>query len=73
MVRLNIVAILWTALVAHSQDPFLGKENAVGYIVLEKNGKSEKYIVVETANREVKLIRTDYNPGQILKSGGKKK
>ena len=59
--------------VALGKDPFLNKENAVGYIVLDNHGVQERYIVVEGKGGTVKLIRTEYEPEEVLKKGGKKK
>jgi len=58
---------------AFSKDPFLNKENAVGYIVLDNHGIQERYIVVEGKSGTVKLIKTEYKPEKVLKKGGKKK
>ena len=56
-----------------AKDPFLNKENAVGYIVLDNHGIPERYIVLESKEGGVKLIRTEYEPEEVLKQGGKKK
>jgi len=56
-----------------SADPFINMENAVGYIVIDKNGKSENYIVFETGKGEVKLVKIRRNPAKVLEKerGGK--
>jgi len=61
--------------VAFSQKAFESLEGAVGYIVIEKNGRTENYIVVEEKDGKVKTIRVNQNPSQFLKKteeGGKK-
>ncbi|RLJ71019.1 hypothetical protein BCF55_1308 [Hydrogenivirga caldilitoris] len=55
------------------KDPFMNKENAVGYIVIDNQGMPEKYLVLESKDEGVKLIRTEYEPKEVLKQGGKKK
>ncbi len=62
-----VFSFLW------ARDPFLDQQDAVGYIVLEKGGKVERYIVVESREGTVKLIKTKYQPEKVLKKGGKKK
>ncbi len=54
-------------------DPFINMENAVGYIVIERNGKNENYIVFETGKGEVKLVKIGRNPSKVLEKerGGK--
>lgn len=56
-----------------AKDPFTNKEDAVGYIVINDEGISKKYIVLESKEGGVKLIRTEYNPDNVLKQGGKKR
>jgi predicted Fe-Mo cluster-binding NifX family protein len=61
--------------VAFSQKAFESMEGAVGYIILEKRGKTENYVVVEEKDGKVKTIRVDQNPSQFLKKaeeGGKR-
>jgi hypothetical protein len=56
-----------------AKDPFSSKEDAVGYIVIDNHGIQERYIVLESKEGGVKLIRTEYEPQKVLKKGGKKK
>jgi hypothetical protein len=56
-----------------ARDPFLNQEDAVGYIILERGGKAERFIVIEGKDGNVKLIKTRYEPEKVLKKGGKKK
>ncbi|HIC97067.1 MAG TPA: hypothetical protein EYP11_01540 [Aquificaceae bacterium] len=58
--------------IASPGDPFLNKEDAVGYIVIEENGKPIRYIVIEGKDGKIKLIKTRHEPEKILKQGGKK-
>ncbi|QID32494.1 hypothetical protein [Pampinifervens florentissimum] len=61
-----------------AQQPFQNLEGAVGYIVIERQGKVENYIVVEEKDGSVRNIRVDRNPSQFMKKteeqreGGKK-
>ncbi len=56
-------------------DPFVNMEDAVGYIVVERNGKNENYVVFETKNGEVKLVKIGRNPSKVLEKerGGKRR
>ncbi len=55
------------------RDPFINKEDAVGYIVIDNEGVISKYIVIESNRGKVKLIKTDVEPERVLKQGGKEK
>ncbi len=68
-----VLAILLVLGVALSRDPFLNQEDAVGYIILDRGGKVERFIVLETKEGTVKLIKTKYKPEKVLKKGGKEK
>jgi predicted Fe-Mo cluster-binding NifX family protein len=60
---------------AFAQKPFESMEGVVGYIVIEKGGKTENYVVVEERDGKVKTMRVNQNPSQFLKKdeeGGKK-
>ncbi len=64
--------------VSIAQEPFHSLEGAVGYIVVERGGRVENYVVVENKDGSVKAIRVDRNPSQFMKKteeqreGGKK-
>ncbi|MGB9873971.1 MAG: hypothetical protein ACPLRS_03275 [Hydrogenobacter sp.] len=61
--------------VSFSQKAFESMEGVVGYIVIEKHGKTENYVVVEEKDGKVKTIRVEQSPSQFLKKteeGGKK-
>ncbi|SHK13778.1 hypothetical protein [Thermocrinis minervae] len=63
------------ASLAYAQSAFIGKENTVGYIVVQDKGKVENYIVVEDQDN-IKLIRVEKNPKEFLRKdmeGGAKK
>ena len=53
--------------ISFSQDPFQNLEGAVGYVIIEKRGKVENYIVVQGKDGSVKTIKVDKNPSQFLK------
>ncbi len=58
-----------------SAEPFQSLEGAVGYIVIEKQGKVENYMVVENKDGSVRAIRVDKKPSEFIKKteeGGKK-
>jgi len=59
--------------ISFGKDPFTNREDAVGYIVVDKDGEVSKYIVIEDKDGEVKLVKTKDEPKEILKQGGKKK
>lgn len=61
--------------VSLSQQPFQSLEGVIGYIVIEKGGRIENYIVVEGKDGTVKTVRVDKKPSEFLKKteeGGKK-
>ncbi|WP_457601003.1 hypothetical protein [Hydrogenivirga sp.] len=75
---MRVIGLIFTVVtllgsVAVAKDPFMNKENAVGYIVIDNHGLPERYIVVESKEGGVKLIRTEYEPEEVLRQGGKKK
>ncbi|MDQ7038296.1 MAG: hypothetical protein Q9N26_03735 [Aquificota bacterium] len=59
--------------VVFAKDPFLNQQDAVGYIILEREGRTERFIVVESKEGTVKLIKTRYEPEKVLKKGEKGK
>ncbi len=56
-------------------DPFVNMEDAVGYIIVERNGKSENYVVFETKDGEVELVKIGRDPSKVLEKekGGKRR
>ena len=48
-------------------EPFQSLEGTVGYIVIEKQGKVENYIVVEDKDGSVKTIKVDKKPSEFIK------
>lgn len=61
--------------ISYAQNAFQSLEGVVGYIVVEKGGKVESYLVIEDKGGSVKTIKTDKKPSDYLKrveEGGKK-
>ena len=54
-------------LYSHAKEPFSDLEGVVGYMVVEKNGKVENYMVVEEKGGGVKTIKVNRNPREFLK------
>jgi len=54
-------------LYSHAKEPFSDLEGVVGYMVVEKNGKVENYMVVEEKGGGVKTIKVNRNPKEFLK------
>jgi hypothetical protein len=54
-------------LYSHAKEPFSDLEGVVGYMVVEKNGKVENYMVVEEKGGGVKTIKINKNPKEFLK------
>lgn len=50
-----------------AQQPFQSMEGAVGYIVFEKGGRLENYVIVEGKDGSVKAVKVDKNPAQFIK------
>ncbi len=68
-----IVLLTVISFVSFSKDPFVNREDAVGYIIVDEGGKTFKYIVLESKDGKVKLMKTKYEPAKVLKKGGKTK
>ncbi len=73
----RILTILAFIGFSFGQQAFQSLEGAVGYIVIEKGGKLENYVVVSEKDGSVKTLKVDKNPSQLLKKvedkeGGKK-
>jgi len=54
-------------LYSYAKEPFTDLEGVVGYMVVEKNGKVENYMVVEEKGGGVKTIKVNKNPKEFLK------
>ncbi len=67
-----LISAVAVAATAFGKDPFANKEDAVGYIVVDSGGEVRKFIVIESKEGKVKLIKTEYEPDKVLK-GGKRK
>jgi len=59
--------LLVVFLYSYAKDPFTDLEGVVGYIVVEKRGKVENYMVVEEKGGGVKTIKVNRNPKEFLK------
>jgi hypothetical protein len=59
--------LLVVFLYSYAKDPFTDLEGVVGYIVVEKRGKVENYMVVEEKGGGVKTIKVNRNPREFLK------
>jgi hypothetical protein len=59
--------LLMVFLYSHAKEPFTDLEGVVGYMVVEKNGKVENYMVVEEKGGGVKTIKVNRNPREFLK------
>ena len=56
-VLLSVLAFIPLLGVSLGNDPFLNKQNAVGYVVVGENGKKERFVVIEAADGSVRLIK----------------
>jgi hypothetical protein len=59
--------LLMVFLYSHAKNPFSDLEGLVGYMVVEKKGKVENYLVVEDKGGGVKTIKVNRNPREFLK------
>jgi hypothetical protein len=59
--------LLMVFLYSHAKTPFSDLEGLVGYMVVEKKGKVENYLVVEDKGGGVKTIKVNRNPREFLK------
>jgi hypothetical protein len=59
--------LLMVFLYSHARNPFSDLEGVVGYMVVEKRGKVESYLVVEDKGGGVKTIKVNRNPREFLK------
>ncbi|MCX8164090.1 MAG: hypothetical protein N3D14_01690 [Aquificaceae bacterium] len=69
---LPFMLILVTKL-AFSQQPFQSLEGAVGYIVVERGGKIENYVVIEEKGGSVKAVKVDKNPARFMRKTEEKR
>jgi hypothetical protein len=51
----------------YAKEPLTDLEGVVGYMVVEKNGEVENYMVVEEKGGGVKTIKVNRNPKDFLK------
>lgn len=56
-----------------AQQPFQNVDGVVGYIVFEKGGKLENYLVVEGKDGSVRAVKVDKNPAQFIRKSEEKK
>jgi hypothetical protein len=59
--------LLAVFLYSYAKNPFSDLEGLVGYMVVEKKGKVENYVVVEDKGGGVKTIKVNRNPREFLK------
>ncbi|MFZ8860733.1 MAG: hypothetical protein ACO2PP_09575 [Thermocrinis sp.] len=59
--------LLVVFLYSHAKNPFSDLEGLVGYMVVEKKGKVENYVVVEDKGGGVKTVKVNRNPREFLK------
>ncbi len=65
--RFLFLLLMAVFLYSYAKEPFTDLEGVVGYIVVEKRGKIENYIVVEEKGGGVKTIKVNRNPREFLK------
>jgi hypothetical protein len=65
--RFLFLILMAVFLYSYAREPFTDLEGVVGYIVVEKRGKIENYMVVEEKGGGVKTIRVNRNPREFLK------
>jgi len=65
--RFLFLLLMAVFLYSYARNPFTDLEGVVGYIVVEKKGKVENYIVVEERGGGVKTIKVNRNPKEFLK------
>jgi hypothetical protein len=59
--------LLVVLLYYYAKEPLTDLEGVVGYMVVEKNGEVENYMVVEEKGGGVKTIKVNRNPKDFLK------
>ncbi len=65
--RFLYLLLMAVFLYSYARNPFTDLEGVAGYIVVEKRGKVENYIVVEEKGGGVKTIKVNRNPREFLK------
>ncbi|MFN3471738.1 MAG: hypothetical protein ACK4ZR_03945 [Aquificaceae bacterium] len=53
--------------ISYAQNAFQSLEGVVGYIVVEKGGRVENYLVIEDKGGSVKTVKVDKKPSNFLK------
>ncbi|MFN4320152.1 MAG: hypothetical protein ACK4FY_06780 [Aquificaceae bacterium] len=61
-----VLALIFVGL-SYAQNAFQSLEGVVGYIVVEKGGKVENYIVIEDKGGSAKTVKVDKKPSDFLK------
>lgn len=56
-----------------AKQPFQSMDGVVGYIVLEKKGKLENYVIAEGKDGSVKAIKVDKNPARFIRKSEEKR
>ncbi|MFZ8863834.1 MAG: hypothetical protein ACO2PP_25460 [Thermocrinis sp.] len=64
---MRFLLLMAVFLYSYAKNPFTELEGVVGYMVVEKRGKIENYIVVEEKGGGVKTIKVNRNPREFLK------
>jgi hypothetical protein len=65
--RFLFLILMAVFLYSYAKEPFSDLEGVVGYMVVEKKGKVENYLVVEEKGGGVKTIKVNRNPKEFLK------
>jgi hypothetical protein len=65
--RFLFLVLMTVFLYSYAREPFTDLEGVVGYIVVEKRGKIENYLVVEEKGGGVKTVKVNRNPKEFLK------
>jgi hypothetical protein len=65
--RFLFLILMAVFLYSYAKNPFTDLEGVVGYVVVEKRGKVENYIVVEEKGGGVKTVKVNRNPKEFLK------
>lgn len=74
---MKLIVLFILSYFALAQQPFQSLEGVVGYVVIERGGKVENYLVVEQKEGSVRIIKIDKTPSRVLKKteekeGGKR-
>lgn len=71
--KLLILMLISSAGFALAQEPFKSLEGTAGYIVIERGGRIENYLVVEEKDGSVRTIKVDKNPARFMKKTEEKR